>query len=161
MLSKFAKNYKTGEPISADLVTRMNRASAFGRANWVTRQNSYSAISYDIYKTKPEDVNLDAVTLGDSRKYTLLVPPPDAHLWASFNHLSSYSSAYYTYQWSLVIAKDLFSAFDPADLFDTEVAGRYRDRVLAPGGAKDAADLVEDFLGRPFTFAAYADWLAR
>ena len=72
-----------------------------------------------------------------------------------------YSSGYYTYMWSLVIAKDLFSAFDPDDLFDLEVAGRYRDRVLAPGGSRDAADLVADFLGRPFTFDAYAAWLAR
>ena len=72
-----------------------------------------------------------------------------------------YSSAYYTYMWSLVIAKDLFSAFDPDDLFNAEVAGRYRDRILAPGGTADAADLVADFLGRPYTFDAYADWLAR
>ena len=74
---------------------------------------------------------------------------------------SGYSSAYYTYMWSLVIAKDLFSAFDPDDLFAPDVAGRYRDRVLAPGGTKDAADLVADFLGRPYTFDAYAAWLAR
>src|SRR3712207_7087730 len=45
---------------------------------------------------------------------------------------------------SLVIAKDLFSAFDPADLFDTEVAGRYRERVLAAGGSRDAADRSEE-----------------
>ena len=39
-------------------------------------------------------------------------------MFASFGHLGGYSSAYYTYMWSLVIAKDLFSAFDPDDLFD-------------------------------------------
>ena len=49
----------------------------------------------------------------------------------------------------------------PTDLFDAEVAGRYRDRILAPGGTADAADLVADFLGRPYTFDAYAAWLAR
>src|SRR5579863_7872068 len=66
VLAKFAKNYKTGEPIPAELVTRMNRASAFGRGMWVDRQNSFSAMSYDIYKTKPDDVDLDKVTLGDT-----------------------------------------------------------------------------------------------
>jgi thimet oligopeptidase len=63
--------------------------------------------------------------------------------------------------WSLVIAKDLFSAFDPDHLVAPEVARRYRDLVLAPGGSRDAADLVEAFLGRPYTFDAYAAWLAR
>ena len=45
-------------------------------------------------------------------------------------------------------------------MFDPQIAGRYRDRVLAPGGSRDAADLVADFLGRPYTFDAYAAWLA-
>ena len=85
----------------------------------------------------------------------------DTHMFASFGHLGGYTSAYYTYMWSLVIAKDLFSAFDPDDLFEPAVARRYRDRVLAPGGSRDAAELVTDFLGRPYTFDAYAAWLAR
>ena len=80
---------------------------------------------------------------------------------ASFGHLEGYGSAYYTYTWSLVIAKDLFSAFDSGDLLDPEIAARYRDRVLAPGGSRDAADLVADFLGRPYTFDSYLAWLAR
>ena len=44
----------------------------------------------------------------------------DTHMFANFGHLGGYSSAYYTYMWSLVIAKDLFSAFDPDDLFDAD-----------------------------------------
>jgi thimet oligopeptidase len=62
--------------------------------------------------------------------------------------------------WSLVIAKDLFSSFDRHDMFEPRTALRYRDRVLAQGGRKDAADLVEDFLGRPFGFESFADWLS-
>ncbi|MDQ1218148.1 hypothetical protein QE411_003003 [Microbacterium arborescens] len=29
-----------------------------------------------------------------------------------------------------------------------------------PGGSRDAADLVADFLGRPYSFDAYRAWLA-
>ena len=56
-----------------------------------------------------------------------------------------------------------YTAYTEADAFEAwaDVARRYRDRVLAPGGTKDAADLVADFLGRPYTFDAYAAWLAR
>jgi thimet oligopeptidase len=32
--------------------------------------------------------------------------------------------------------------------------------VLAPGGSTDAAKLIADFLGRPYSFAAFGDWLA-
>ena len=36
-----------------------------------------------------------------------------------------------------------------------------RDRVLAAGGAKDAQELICDFLGRPFSFDAFGEWLDR
>jgi thimet oligopeptidase len=80
---------------------------------------------------------------------------------ASFGHLTGYSAVYYTYMWSLVIAKDLFIPFASNGLFDRETANRYRDRVLAMGGGKPAADLVADFLGRPYDFKAYEAWLDR
>jgi thimet oligopeptidase len=160
VLAKFARNYKTGQPIPAELVARMNRASAFGRGFWVARQNSYSAISYDIYKTKPEDVNLDAVTLADSRNYTLFVPVPETHIWASFGHLGGYSSAYYTYLWDKVIAEDFFLQFDGHNLLAGDAPMRYRRVVLEPGGSVSANDLVKNFLGRPQNMAALQHWMA-
>ena len=56
-------------------------------------------------------------------------------------------------------SKDLFSAFDEGDLFAPDVATRYRDTVLAAGGSRDAADLVEAFLGRPYDSRAFTAWL--
>jgi thimet oligopeptidase len=41
------------------------------------------------------------------------------------------------------------------------VARRFREKVLAPGGSKPAAALVEDFLGRPFNASAWEAWLNR
>jgi thimet oligopeptidase len=160
VLANFAHHYKTGEPIPAELVTRMNRASAFGRGGWVGRQNSFTAISYDIYKTKPEDVNLDAVTLDDSRRYTLFLPLPDTHVWASFGHLGGYSSAYYTYLWDKVIAEDFFLQFDHQNLLAGDAPMRYRRIVLEPGGSMSANDLVKNFLGRPQNITALQRWMA-
>ena len=70
-----------------------------------------------------------------------------------------YSAAYYTYLWSTTIAKDLHTAFG-SDLMDVAIAQRYRDRILAPGGTKPAAELVRDFLGRPHDLRAFKAWLA-
>jgi len=159
VLAKFAKHYKTGEPIPAELVERMNRASAFGRGGWVGRQNSYSAISYDIYKTTPENVNLDEVTLDDARKYTPITPTPDTHQWASFGHLGGYSSAYYTYLWDKVIAEDFFQQFDHTNLLAGDAPMKYRRVVLEPGGSMSANDLVKNFLGRPQNMVALQKWM--
>jgi thimet oligopeptidase len=159
VLASFAHHYKTGEPIPAELVERMNRASAFGRGTWVTQQNEYTAISYDVYKTKPENVDLDAVTAANQKKYTPFTPLAGTHLYSAFGHLAGYSSAYYTYLWDKVIAEDFFSQFDGANLLGGEAPMRYRRTVLEPGGSGSANDLVRNFLGREQNMAAFQKWM--
>jgi thimet oligopeptidase len=118
----------------------------------------YAALAYRLHLENPED--LVARTRELQEQYSLFPWVEGTCMPTSFGHLDGYNSGYYTYMWSLVIAKDMFSAFDADDLFDPAVATRYRDVVLAQGGTKDAADLVEEFLGRPYDFDAYAAWLA-
>ena len=145
---------------SARTALRMNRASAFGRGSWVSQQNAYTAISYDIYKGKPQDVDLDAVTTGDLKRYSHTVPLTGTHLYASFGHLAGYSSAYYTYLWDKVIAEDFFEQFDSANLLGGPAPMRYRRAVLEPGGSVPANDLVKNFLGRPQNMTAFQKWMA-
>jgi thimet oligopeptidase len=159
VLASFARHYKTGEPIPAELVARMNRASAFGRAAWVSQQNDYTAVSYDIYKTKPEDVDLDAVATVDQKKYTPFTPLPDTHMYTAFGHLAGYSSAYYTYLWDKVIAEDFFSQFDQNNLLAGPAPMRYRRSVLEPGGSVSANTLVKNFLGREQNMDAFQKWM--
>ena len=157
VLATFARN-EAGETIPADLVAAMRRAEHFGKGLYAVQQMSYAARSY-WFHAGPHD---DLTSYGDElqRRYSVFPPLEGAHMHCAFGHLDGYSSGYYTYMWSLVIAKDLFSAFDPDDLFAPEVALAYRDKVLAMGGRKDAADLVADFLGRPYSFDSWAAWLA-
>lgn len=164
VLRTFASD-AAGEPIPADLVAAMRAADDYGKGIYARTQMFYAAMSYwfhaDRAAASGEVPDLTERMIELQSRYAALPYLPGTHMFASFGHLGGYSSAYYTYMWSLVIAKDMFSAFDEADLFDPEVAHRYRDAVLARGGEGDAADLVADFLGRPFAFDAYAAWLAR
>lgn len=175
VLQSFATN-AAGEPIPADLVARMKAADDYGKGIYARTQMFYAAMSYwfhqDVAVAAASGAEPPALTdrmIELQEQYAALPYLEGTHMFASFGHLGGYSSAYYTYMWSMVIAKDLFSAFGGVgadgvqgdDLFDAEVAGRYRDRVLARGGEADAADLVADFLGRPYSFDAYAAWLAR
>ncbi|GAA5106936.1 M3 family metallopeptidase [Alloalcanivorax gelatiniphagus] len=157
VLATFARD-AAGETIPAELVAAMRRADHFGKGLYAVQQMSYAARSY-YFHAGPHD---DLTAYGDElqRRYSVFPPLEGAHMHCSFGHLDGYSSGYYTYMWSLVIAKDLFSAFDTDAMFAPEVAHAYRDKVLAMGGRKDAADLVADFLGRPYSFDSWAAWLA-
>ena len=72
------------------------------------------------------NVDLDAITLADTKRYMLTTPPANMHMYANFGHLSTYSSAYYTYMWDSVIAKDFFQQFDHTNLLAGEAPMRYR-----------------------------------
>ena len=159
VLASFAHHYQTGEPIPADLVARMNHASAFGRAGWVSRQNCYTAISFDVYKAKPQDVDLDAVYHDDASRYSLSSTSPDTHPYDAFGHLAGYSSAYYTYLWDKVIAEDFFAQFDPHNPLAGDTPMRYRRLVLEPGGSVSANDLVKNFLGHEQNTTAFEHWM--
>jgi len=155
VLASFAVDDE-GEPIPADLVARMRTADAFGRGLEVTRQLGHATTSYRLHVDRPAE--LQAAVEGYYRAASPVEPLAGSHSYAGFGHLTGYGACYYTYQWSLVIARDLLTAFG-GDLMDADVARRYRTEILERGGSRDATDLVEAFLGRPTSFDAYREWL--
>jgi thimet oligopeptidase len=159
VLAGFARHHETGEPIPAELVRQLKRATGFGRALDMRTQMTYARISLSLYDRPPEQVNTDSIVSAVTRAYSPVPPQPGTHMQTSFGHLNGYSAYYYTYMWSLVIAKDLFSRFDQSNLLASEPARRYRKLILEPGGSAPAARLVEDFLGRPFSIDAWRAWL--
>ncbi|HEU4333145.1 MAG TPA: M3 family metallopeptidase [Candidatus Eisenbacteria bacterium] len=159
VLATFAKHHETGEPIPAAMVEKMRRAETFGRGIDVAFQLFLANLSLNIYNKDPKDVNTSAVVAKYERELVPFPPMEGTHMQTSFGHLDGYSAVYYTYQWSLVIAKDLFSKFDKTKLLDPAMPTKYRKTVLAPGGSKPAADVVRAFLGRDFNYDAYEAWI--
>ncbi|WGL18431.1 Zn-dependent oligopeptidase [Microbulbifer bruguierae] len=157
-LRTFAINSE-GEPLPDTLFERMYAARDFGLSTDTARQLGFAALSYALYQSDPAEFDLDTRTAEVERKYAVFEPVPDAHMYASFGHLDGYASNYYTYQWSLAIASDMFSRFEQEGLRNKKVAAEYRDLVLAAGGSKPAAELVRDFLGRDYTIDAYVQRL--
>ena len=159
ILRSFAKHYQTNETLPADLIDRMNRASAYGRAGWVQAQLFYSTYSLDVHDRAPDTVDLDALLRSD---FTRFYPYPFVEgnrFYASFTHLIGYTSNYYSYVLDKVIALDFFSQFDTKNLVGGETAMRYRKAVLEPGGSKAGTELVQGFLGRPQNLEAFKKWM--
>lgn len=159
VLRRFARHYETGEPIPADLVAAYRRSDGFGRA-LAARYNLWrSVLSLGLYQSSPEVAPAEAIEQRAGGY--LMTPPPDyLHVSTSMTHLNRYSSNYYTYAWSEVIARDLLTGFDRDDLLSPVAGQRYRDLVLAPTGTAPSAVLIERFLGRPFNADAWREWLS-
>ncbi len=161
VLKTFAKHYQTGAPIPDDLVAKMRAADEFGKGMMVRRQMFLAATSLHLHDRDPSGLDTTKAVAELQARYSPFPYVEGTYFQCSFGHLEGYSAVYYTYMWSLVIAKDLFTVFEHDGLFDAGAAGRYRRAILEPGGGKPAAKLVEEFLGRPYDFRAYEAWLNR
>jgi thimet oligopeptidase len=161
VLRRFARHYQTGEPIPESLVRRMNEADAFQRPFQAGMQLAFSQISLRLHDHPAAEANPDSLTTWAFATFWGIRVTPQLHFATSFDHLgyNEYSATYYTYLWSQVISKDLWSAFDPDRPLDSAPVHRYRDTILKPGGSRPAADLVRQFLGRPFGFESWRRWL--
>jgi Zn-dependent oligopeptidase len=159
LLQSFAKHYETGETLPSALIQNLKKASSFGRADWVRSQLYYTTLSLDLHDRDPQGIDLDAIT---RQIYEILQPwtwREGNRMYASFGHLTGYSSNYYTYAFDKVIALDFFGQFDPDDLLGCDAGARYRKAVLEQGGSKPGRQMVRDFLGRDEEFSAFSQWL--
>ena len=159
VLQRFAKHHQTKEPIPEALVKQLKTAKEFGVGLQTRRQFFLAAVSLEFHARAP---GFDTSTVLKEIQTKFL---PFRREWAEgthfelgFGHLDGYSAAYYTYLWSTVIAKDMLTKFTP-DMLNSSVATSYRKNVLEPGGSKEAATLVQEFMGRPYDFKAFEQWL--
>jgi thimet oligopeptidase len=160
LLARFAHHYQTNEPIPEELVARMNRAGAFGRADSIRTQLFYTSYSLDTHRLDPATLDLDALLEEDYRRFLPYEWVEGNKLYASFTHLVGYTSNYYTYLYDKVIALDFFREFAADDLLAEAVTRRYREQVLEPGGSRPGKELVRSFLDREHNPNALTEWLA-
>jgi thimet oligopeptidase len=161
VLQQFAIHHVTKKPIAAELVRKMRAADEFGKGVHVTRQMYLAALALAYYSQDPAKLDLLGVIEELRGKYSPFPYEKGSHFFANFGHLEGYSSTYYTYMWSLVLVKDVFTKFAQAGMMHTPTAQAYRQAVLSAGASQNATDMVTAFLGRPYAFDAFKSWLER
>lgn len=158
-LKTFARHHETGEPIPKQLVEKLRESKEFGKGIHIMRQMFYAAMSLYFHSTPPDELDLLALTQELQLKYNPYPYEPETYVYASFGHLNGYSSEYYSYMWSLKLAKDLMTRFEVEGMSNPSVAADYRDDIIRRGGAEDAQKMIERFLGRPSNFDAFRNYL--
>lgn len=160
VLQVFARHHQTGAPIDPKMVAQLRAAKDFGVGLGERRQFFLADVSLTFHDRAPGfDANQLVRELQAKHAPIRNEWVEGTYFELGFGHLDGYSATYYTYLWSTVIAKDLLTRFTPT-LLNAEVATKYRKTVLEAGGSQEAAALVQNFLGRPYSFDAFEAWLS-
>ena len=147
VLERFARHYRTGEPIPAELLEQMGRARWLDVGIQIGIQAFYGSVDLALHGD-PEPPDVDEAL---RRTYAVTgMPYPDGTFMLSgFGHLfGGYDAGYYGYLWAEVIGDDMFGRFAREGVRSPAVGAEYRREILEPNGTRDADDLVMAFLGR-------------
>ncbi|MGH2463695.1 MAG: M3 family metallopeptidase [Candidatus Limnocylindria bacterium] len=147
VLGRFARHYRTGEPIPVELVDRMVAARRLNIGLKTMVQVFYGQVDLSIHDGRAEP-DLDEA-LRTAYAAVGMPYPEGTFLLSGFAHMmGGYDAGYYGYLWAEVIGDDLFGRFTAEGVTSPEVGVAYRRTILEPNGSRPAAELVRAFLGR-------------
>lgn len=153
VLKVYAKHYQTGEVIPQELVDKLDKSGKYGQGFATTEYLAASLLDMDyfIMDEIPADLDVDkfeSKVLGDRG---LLSQIPPRYRSTYFTHVfgGGYTVGYYSYIWAEVLDADAYEAFkETGDIFNQEVARKFREEVLERGGEDDAMTLYVNFRGK-------------
>ena len=153
MLKEYAKHYETGEIIPAELVDRLTQSGKYGQGFATAEYLAASLLDMDFHTMKEIPTDFDVMDFEQKTLAERGLPSqiPSRYRTTYFNHTmgGGYTAGYYSYLWSEVLDADAFDAFkETGNIFNTEVAAKFRTYVLTPGGIDDAMQMYVNFRGK-------------
>jgi peptidyl-dipeptidase Dcp len=162
VLKIYARHYKTGETIPVGLIDKLDKSGKYGQGFVTVEYLAASLLDMDFHSLKsvPANFNVmdfEANTLG---KRGLPSQIPSRYRSTYFNHTmgGGYTAGYYSYIWSELLDCDAYGAYtESGDIFNPELAGKFRKYVLTPGGIDDPMDMYMNYRGK----APVIKWLLK
>ena len=154
VLNQFALHYKTGKPIPADLVAKIEKAKNFNQGFSTVEYLSAAIYDMKIHLVATPDKKIDAGAFEKQTMAEIGCPSEIVmrHRPTQFGHIFSgdgYSAGYYVYIWADTLTDDTFEAFNEAGgPYDKSVAKRYYETILSVGNSVPPDEAFRHFRGR-------------
>lgn len=153
LLKEYAKHYETNEVILAELIEKLDKSGKYGQGFATTEYLAASLLDMDFHVLKEVHEGADVMKFEETvlGERGLLKQIPSRYRTTYFNHTmgGGYTAGYYSYIWAEVLDADAYQAYkETGDIFNQEVAAKFREYVLTPGGIDDAMDMYKNFRGK-------------
>jgi len=154
VLNQFALHHKTGKPIPANLVAKIEKAKNFNQGFSTVEYLSAAIYDMKIHLAATPDKKMDAGAFEKQTMAEIGCPSEIVmrHRPTQFGHIFSsdgYSAGYYVYIWADTLTDDTFEAFNEAGgPYDKSVAKRYYETILSVGNSVPPDEAFRRFRGR-------------
>nr|CAG4646103.1 EOG090X02LQ [Macrothrix elegans] len=151
VVSKFARHYKTGEPLPVERLEALCVAKSIFAASELQQQVFYSALDQNLHASAIADedkFNTTDILQKTQNQYYGLAFIPNTAWQHRFSHLIGYGAKYYSYLLSRGVAAWIWHKYFQGDPLNRESGEKFRTDFLAHGGSKPAREMVSAFLGK-------------
>ena len=156
ILAAYAHDYRTGEPIPADLVAKIGNALKFNQGFMTGELCAASILDMKWHELTADQLAsfTDAASIRrfeteQCEAMGLIDEIIPRYRTTYFNHIfnSGYSAGYYSYLWAEVLDTDAFEYFQAHGIYNPEVGASFRKTFLERGGSEEPMTLFRSFKG--------------
>ena len=156
ILANYANDYRTGEPIPAELVEKIEKSLTFNQGFTTGELCAASILDMKWHELSAEELSkfsgaqdvrdFEAKVCAEMGLIDEIIP---RYRTSYFNHImgSGYSAGYYGYLWSEVLAVDAWEKFKADGVFNKATAQSFRKTFLEKGGSEEPMVLYHQFRG--------------
>ena len=153
VLNVYAKHHETGEIIPMELVKKIEESAKYGQGFATVEYVAASLADMDLHVLTEVPADLNVMDFEQEKLNARGIPSQifPRYRMTNFSHTmgGGYSAGYYSYMWAEVLDADAFDAFkETGDIFNQEVADKFRKYVLTPGGIDNGMVMYTNFRGR-------------
>ena len=148
----FAKHYKSGAPMPAELAAKLRRAEKFNQGYELTELLAAAELDMQWHTIAATDAVTDADAFEkaalERKKIALATVPPRyrssyfAHIWST-----GYAAGYYAYLWSEMLDDNAYQWFENNGGLTRANGDRFRSMVLSKGYTEDLGKMYSAWLG--------------
>jgi peptidyl-dipeptidase Dcp len=163
ILSHYAVNYQTGQPLPQELVDKIKRSRVFNQGYENGEVLEAARLDLDWHSLsadapRQEVDQFEAQALANSGYETADVPPRYRssyflHIWSN-----GYAAGYYAYPWTRMLAQDAFAWFETHGGLTRANGQRFRDMVLSRGNTLDYGQMYRSFTGHDPDINPYLEY---
>ncbi len=151
-MNEYALHYQTGEPMPSGLQEKMRNAEYFNQGFINSEYIAAAILDMDWHTADHGDeIDVRAFEKESLSDMGLIDEIKPRYRTTYFNHIfgTGYAAGYYVYRWAGVLDADAFMAFkESGDLYNQELAERFRKYILAENALRDGMDAYVEFRGQ-------------